>query len=593
MTKQDTHTFSNYLKVVTTHIDLFLHVDFNTKTITGKAIHHINNLSQDSVFTLDTYDLAISKIGLNENEEPISFKLDNKNNTLGQALHINIKKDTKTVSIYYETSSNAPALQWLNSIQTNGKSHPLLFTQSQAILARSWIPCQDTPSVKFTWSANVTTDKQLAVVMSGIKQEAKNKEVSRFEMTNPVPSYLLALCCGNLKYKAVSKRCGIYAEPEVLDKAHSEFIHVEDMVTNAEKLYGKYLWEQFDLLVLPSSFPFGGMENPCLTFVTPTLLAGDRSLTNVVAHELAHSWSGNLVTNATWNDFWLNEGFTVYFERRIMEEIEDKSYAELLAYLGYRELLKDISKLGNTSKDTCLKLQLENRDPDDGMTLIAYEKGFLFLKNIELAVGRKRWDTFIRTYFNKFAFKSISTEVFLAYLSDELIKGDSELIKRINAEQWVYQTGIPATAILPKSTRFDAVKEFAGTYIADQTTKSAITNNWTSHEWVLFIMSLPNTMSISSIEMMDAQFGFSKSHNAEILFAWLVFAITNNYERVNPVIREFLMSVGRRKFVEPLFRALAASSKGKEFAISIYNEARSNYHFVTSNSVDELLKKEH
>ena len=585
MSKTDYHTLSNYKDVVTKHIELDLEVNFKTKKISGIVVHHIDVLNFTGFFTVDTFDLKIIKVSLNDNDKPISYRLDNKDNTLGSALYIDINEDTEKVRISYETSTEAPALQWLSPGQTKGGNNPMLFTQSQAILARTWIPCQDTPAVKFTWEAKVETDNKLPIVMSGIKIKEESG-ICFFKMKNPVPSYLLALAAGNIEYNTISKRCGIYAEPESIEAASHEFIHMEEMVSSAEKLYGKYLWDQFDLLVLPPSFPFGGMENPCLTFVTPTLLAGDRSLTNVVAH----SWSGNLVTNATWNDFWLNEGFTVYFERRIMEEIEDKSYAELLAYLGYRELLKDIDKLGATSKDTCLKLQLENRNPDDGMTLIAYEKGFLFLKNIELAVGRKAWDNFITAYFKHFAFKSISTEEFINYLNDELIKENEELKNKINANEWIYQAGIPAKAILPQSSRFNIVKEFAAQYVGNSNINSDITNNWTSHEWVLFIMNLPNTMSHSSIEKMDSQFGFSKSQNAEILFAWFLFAINNSYDKVNDGIKNFLMSVGRRKFVEPLFRALIKTAKGKEFAKKIYKDARKNYHFVTSNSVDELLK---
>ena len=588
MTNHDSHTFSNYINVVVKHSDLELHIDFETNKIRGKVIHHINNITSHNVFILDIFDIKIRSIFLDD-DKPTSFTIGKKDNVLGSALSIDVKNDTKTVSVLYETSIDAPALQWLPSEQTTGKVSPMLFTQSQAILARSWIPCQDTPAVKFTWLAKVTTSNNLPVVMSGLRNEMIGGNEYRFEMTNPVPSYLLALCAGNLKYKAISNRCGIYAEPEVIDSAVLEFIHVDDMVHKAEKLYGEYLWTQFDLLVLPSSFPFGGMENPCLTFVTPTLLAGDRSLTNVIAHELAHSWSGNLVTNASWNDFWLNEGFTVYFERRIMAEIEDKAYAELLAYLGYIELLKDIEKLGEKSKDTCLKLQLENRDPDEGMTLIAYEKGYLFLKNIELIVGQQLWDDFVKSYFKQFSYKSLSTEDFLEYLNENLIKGNEDLKHKINAVQWVYKPGMPANAVLPQSKRYDNVKLFMDNWMHNSKIDADIITLWTPHEWVLFIMSLPKTLSFKQIEKMDKQFGFSLSGNAEILFAWYLFAINNNYDAVNNGVKDFLLSVGRRKFVEPLYRALSATEKGKQFATEVYKKARCNYHFVTSSSVDEIL----
>ena len=245
--------------------------------------------------------------------------------------------------------------------------------------------------------------------MSASNPQIKNETGSyHFEMKQPIPSYLLALAVGDVEFKRVSNRAGIYAERTVLDSAVWEFADLEKMIHGAEELYGAYLWERYDVLVLPPSFPFGGMENPRLTFATPSILAGDRSLTSLIAHELAHSWSGNLVTNRTWNDFWLNEGFTVYFEHRIMEKLYGRDYAEMLALLSLQDLRETIQSLKdeNLYADTKLKLDLAGRNPDDGVTDIAYNKGYFFLRLFEERYGRERFDSFLKHYFSSNAFKS-------------------------------------------------------------------------------------------------------------------------------------------------------------------------------------------
>jgi len=462
----DPHSFSKPNEAVVKDLDLDINVDFSSKIISGKASYKIENISASAAIILDTRDMDIEKVTEGIDETPCVFEMGPDTPFLGKALKINISAATKYIHIYYKTRPEAAALQWLEPVQTAGGQYPFLFTQSEAILARTWVPCQDSPGVRFTYAATVTVPKELMAVMSASNPEVKSEDgVYHFQMDQPIPSYLLALAVGDIAFKPLLSRTGVYAEPVTLEKAAYEFADMEKMLDAAEALYGPYRWERYDVIVLPPSFPFGGMENPRLTFATPTILSGDRSLVSLVAHELAHSWSGNLVTNATWNDFWLNEGFTVYFERRIMESLEGKDYADMLEVLGYQDLKRNVKEIGETSDDTKLKLNLEGRDPDDGMTQIAYEKGFSFLRVVEENVGRPRFDIFVKQYFNRFAFQSMTTEKFLDYFEKELIMREENLENLINIHTWVYEPGIPSNCLEIKSARFEKVDHILNAWI--------------------------------------------------------------------------------------------------------------------------------
>jgi leukotriene-A4 hydrolase len=588
---EDVHSYAEPTKAVARHLDLDIAVNFDSKTISGTASYNINNLAKGNEIIFDTRGLQIEKVYLGDNKEETTFRLGETDKVLGQPLYVTIKPDTKRVTIQYKTSPDAAALQWLNPQQTAGKKYPFLFTQSQAILARTWIPIQDSPGIRITYNAKVQVPKELMAVMSAENPMQKNATgVYNFEMKQQIPSYLMALSVGDMVFREVGPQTGIYAEPATIEAAAYEFAEMDKMLVAAEKIYGKYRWDRYDLLVLPPSFPFGGMENPRLTFVTPTVLAKDRSLTSLIAHELAHSWSGNLVTNATWNDFWLNEGFTVYFERRIMEELYGKPYADMLAVLGYQDLTNTIEELGADSEDTRLKLDLEGRDPDEGLTDIAYEKGNLFLRHIEMAVGRERFDEFVNKYFNTFAFQSTDTDKFLDFLRKELIKGNEELAEKINIEGWVFSPGLPENHVKPTSERFAQVEE---TYKAWKNGKPAAqlnTKDWSSHEWLHFIRMLPEQMSQQQMQDLDKAFNFTNSGNSEVLAAWFIHAINNNYSTADKALETFLTNVGRRKFLVPIYKALAATPEGKKKALAIYAKARPNYHAVSTVTLDEMLK---
>lgn len=582
----DPHSFSVPEKAKVTHLDWKATIDFENKVIDAKATWKIAAEEVAEKIIFDTKDLAIEKTWVNGKE--VNFNHGKTDDFLGTPLEIPITSESKSVSIAYQTKPTAAALQWLSPQQTADGTHPFLFTQSQAILARTWIPCQDSPGIRFTYNAEVSVPEGLLAIMSAENPtEIDPKGNYSFAMQQAIPSYLMALSVGKLTYVPLSDRTGVYAEPSVAEAAKFEFADTEKMVQAAEKLYGKYAWEIYDMVILPPSFPFGGMENPRLTFATPTIIAGDRSLTALVAHELAHSWSGNLVTNANWNDFWLNEGFTVYFERRIMEEVYGKKYAEMLAQLGYQDLQEELKELSEKPNDTKLKLALEGRDPDDGMTDIAYEKGYFLLRLIENTVGREEFDKFLNTYFEENKFKSITTESFITYLK-EYFEGN-EALASLNLNEWIYEPGIPENCPVPHSNKFHLVEKEIEKWVNGTPAASLATQDFTTHEWLHFLRSLPKSLTAEQLTDLDNAFGFTKSGNSEILAAWFQHTIAHHYEPANAVIDSFLVHVGRRKFLTPTYKALIKADPTKERALAIYQKARPNYHAVSTETMDELL----
>lgn len=588
---EDVHSFAHPDDVVITHLDLDLNVDFDSKRISGKVTIKIKNKTGARQLYLDTRDLTVHRVTLGKREAEAHFILGDAVKYLGQPLIIDILPETEEVTVYYTTSPMAGALQWLEPSQTAGGKKPFLFTQSEAILARTWVPCEDSPGVRMTYSARIRTRPDLMAVMSARNDTVKHADgVYTFEMPQPVPSYLLALAVGDLEFGPLGKRSGVFAEPSIVDKAAWEFAETEHMIAAAEALYGPYRWERYDIIVLPPSFPFGGMENPRLTFATPTVIAGDRSLVSLVAHELAHSWSGNLVTNATWNDFWLNEGFTTYFEMRIMEALYGRRSSEMLAQLAYTALQQTIKELGPESLDTQLHLNLAGRDPDDAANDIAYDKGYFFLRLLEETVGRDRWDAFLRNYFNTFAFQTMTSSKFVAYLRENLIGSDTALEDQMKIDKWVYNPGLPDNCPVVHSEEFARVEAQVEAWEKGTPAKNLNTTGWTTHHWLHFFHKLPPTMTERQMAELDEAFGFSASGNSEILSAWLLDAIASHYKPSYPALEDFLMHVGRRKFLKPLYTKLAESPEGLEMARRIYAKARPTYHSVAFNTIDEILK---
>ena len=581
----DSHTLSNYKDVSIEHTHLNLSVDFESKLLYGSVTHSINNPNKDSIFILDTKYLSIESVS-DQGENKLDFSYGKKDDLLGSPLLVSINTNTKKVTIKYSTTTQSEALDWLNAEQTAGKEFPFMYTQGQSIFTRSWIPIQDSPGLRISYSADITVPEGMLPVMSAANPQVKNKtNTYSFEMNQPIPPYLIALAVGNLEFKKIDNRTGVYAEPNMLESCVAEFVDMGKMVDAAEELYGEYDWERFDVIVLPPSFPFGGMENPRLTFATPTIIAGDRSLVSLIAHELAHSWSGNLVTNATWNDFWLNEGFTVYFERRIMEALYGKDYTEMLALLGYQDLQDELLTLD--PKMQTLKLKMKGMHPDDAMSDIAYEKGYFFLRMIENNVGREAMDGFLKKYFSDHKFQTIVTEEFLAFLEANLIKGKRDSLK---IDEWVYEPGLPDNCPVIDCKRFINVESAIDDFMLTNSIANLNTTEWSTHEWIHFVKNLPDSVSSNQMMLLDNAFNLSSSGNSEILAVWFERSIVSNYRTAFPFMKKFLVRVGRRKFLQPIYESLAKTEDHKSWAKEVYKEARSNYHYVSFNTIDEILK---
>jgi leukotriene-A4 hydrolase len=582
----DIHSHAQPDLVRVTHASLELELDFERHEARGRVRLDLERHDPSAPLLLDAQALAIESAAGGDGGAR-EFRLAPPEAGLGSALTVQLAPADRSVTLRYHTTAGAEALQWLAPEQTHDKHAPFLFTQGQAILTRSWIPLQDSPSVRITYDAAIRCPEGLRPVMSAEQLGRGPDGAWRFRMPQPIPSYLIALGCGDLAFLPISERCGIWAEPGQVEAARSEFEDTEKMVQAAEKLFGPYRWGRYDLLVLPPSFPFGGMENPCLTFVTPTVIAGDRSLVSLIAHELAHSWSGNLVTNATWSDFWLNEGFTNYFEGRIMERIYGTDRARMEEQVDLAELEREMKDL--PPRDQILQIDLKGRHPDDGVTDVPYVKGALFLSRLEELFGRGRFDRFLRSYFDSHAFRSMGTEQFVTYLRKVLFAQDPDLARRIDLAKWLGQPGIPEDAPRAQSKSLADVDRQIERFQQGAAPAELETRGWVTHQWLHFLEGIAGKLDAGAMAKLDAEFHFTATGNCEVLDTWLRLAIANGYAPADARIEEFLLTVGRRKYLEPLYKELAKTESGLARAKAIYSRARPRYHALSATTIDAVL----
>jgi len=588
----DYHSFANTDDYRTSHIDLDFSVDFERKVLVGEARLHLERLNQaNNPLVLDTRDLAIESVRAGHDEvlADVPFSIGKHSDDLGAPLIIEMPADATRVVVRYETAPDALALQWLEPQQTAGKRHPFLYTQAQSIHARSFIPLQDTPGMRITYDATVRTPPALRAVMSADNDPDTELDGEfSFSMPQPIPPYLVALAVGDLEFKAMGERTGVYAEKEILDAAAAEFEDTEAMLETTEETFGPYRWDRYDLLILPPAFPIGGMEHPRLSFITPTVIAGDKSLVALIAHELAHSWSGNLVTNASWRDLWLNEGFTTYLTNRIMQAVfGDERYRMEMA-LGYAELVDELPDLED--HDEALALDLRDRDPDEVFTSIAYEKGSLFLYELELAVGREAFDRFLMNYFNEYAFQSISTEEFLDYLERTLVADHAESVSMERVRQWVFEPGLPEGAPVPRSGAFADIEPVRQDWLSGRIAAEDIdTSEWTYHHWKRFLDGMPKQLRRDKLEDLDQAFQLTAARNNEIAFSWLRIAIRNGYEPAFDRLENFLETIGRTKFIGVLYKDMMGAGMD-DMARRIFEEARPSYHPLAAKEIDATIR---
>lgn len=591
----DPHSYAQPQDVVVTHIDLALKVDFPQRQLDGVATLTLdwkNATAPDLV--LDTENLKIASIEALDaagHATALQYALAAPVAEMGSKLTIAAPRHPHAVRIAYRTAPNASGLQWLTAAQTADKQLPFLFSQSEATHARSWIPLQDSPAIRFTYKAHVTAPQDVRVVMSAPNDPRHPLDGSfGFEQTHPIPSYLMAIAAGDIDVRETGPRSAVYAEPSVVAKAAHEFSDMEKMIATTEKLYGPYRWGRYDVLVLPPSFPFGGMENPNMTFATPTIIVGDKSLVSVISHELAHSWSGNLVTNATWRDGWLNEGFTTYVQGRITEALYGQRQETEETLLAIRNLEKTIGRMPENAQR--LAPQPRNMDADDELSDVAYDKGSWFLRALEQKFGREHFDTWLAGYFDHFAWHSITTEQMLAYLRPNLIDKYPGRMSWDEVREWVYGTGIPKDAPIPDSPRFDAIDKeraafLAGTLAADKLDAKT----WNTQEWMYFLDRLPDTPPLAAMQQLDAAWHLTGTPNAEIGMRWYVHAIGAGDKAVWPAAAEHATRIGRLYLTMPVYKALVATPDGFAYAQKVYARAKAGYHPLTQMAVERLFAR--
>jgi aminopeptidase N len=590
---RDEHSYAHLDEVRVKHVYLDLDVSFEKKQLAGFAELSLDWKQPDAKrLDLDTRDLSIERVSAQRADgswASAAYTLAKRDPKFGSHLKISLKDAAPKVRVYYHTAPEASGLQWLEPAQTLGKQKPFMFSQAQAIHARSFAPLQDTPSVRFTYRARITAPEGIRVVMSADNEPAADGRGGyRFHMPQAIPSYLLAIAAGDIASKQVGPRSYVWTEPGRLDAVAKEFEDIEAMIVAAEKLYGPYRWGRYDMLVLPPSFPFGGMENPRLSFLTPTLIAGDKSLVNVVAHELAHSWSGNLATNGTWRDLWLNESFTSYVENRIVEAVFGVDQALMDQVVGQKELLAEMKEL--PAADQHLVLDLKGRDPDEAFSGVPYQKGEWMLRTLEQRFGREKFDAVVRAWFDEHAFQSVSTAQFLDFFGARLLDAADAPVRRADLDPWLHQPGVPAQAPLARSARLDAIDAALAEFVAGRKDAAALNAaQWVTGEWVHFLNGFAEHAGAAKMADLDAKYGLTQRRNRELTMRWFLAGIRANYAPSRDALRAHLIEIGRRKLMMPLWTELAKTPENKAWAKQVYETARAGLHPIAQNSVDGVL----
>ncbi|XP_056132354.1 leukotriene A-4 hydrolase [Lampris incognitus] len=603
----DPCSFSSFTKCVTKHLNVTYHVDFDSHVLRGKVALTVEVLEDRlSSLTLDTKDLKISKVTANGQEA--QFAMGAKHSFMGTPLEITLPFDLSRgqqviVEVSYQTSPNASALQWLTPEQTAGKKHPYLFSQCQATHCRSMVPCQDSPSVKHTYYAQVSVPKELVAVMSAVRDGHKadpqdsSRIIYRFRQPVPMPSYLIAIVAGALESREIGPRSRVWSEKEFVDSAAFEFSETETMLKTAEDLAGPYVWGQYDILVLPPSFPYGGMENPCLTFATPTLLAGDRSLSNVIAHEISHSWTGNLVTNKTWEHFWLNEGHTVYLERMIGRCMESEQFRQFKAMGGWKELQDSINTFGADNALTNLVPNLHEVNPDDAFSSVPYEKGFALLYHLEqLMGGPEVFMGFVKSYIQLFAYSSVTTEEWKNYLFT-YFRDKVDILEKVDWNAWMNTPGMPPVKPQYDTTLADACIALCQRWVKAKDGdlggfKEADVKILSSHQLIEFLSLLlqEEALPLGHVRKMQQVYKFNDCTNAEIRFRWLRLCVKSRSEEAVPLALKMATDQGRMKFTRPLFREVYNFDKYREETVRTFLAHRATMHPVTADLVAKDLK---
>lgn len=601
----DPSTFSNYYEFKVNETVLNFDIDFSKKKVSGDVTFDLISKNSDlKEIWLDTSYLIIHSITIND--QPTKSTLNERTEPLGSRLNITLPSSTSniTLRILFETTSKCTALQFLEKEATDGKSAPYLFSQCQAIHARSLFPCFDTPSIKSPYKMSVKSP--YPSLMSGREVSSETTDIYKFNQPIPIPSYLISLASGDITLKPIGPRSSVFCESINVDKCKYEFENdMENFIVTAESLVFSYEWDKYNALVLPLSFPYGGMENPNITFVTPTLISGDRENVDVLAHELSHSWSGNLVTNCSWEHFWINEGWTVYLERRIQGQLHGQKVRDFSGIIGWIDLENSITSMGKSAdKFSTLVQNLANGvDPDDSFSSVPYEKGYNLLYHIENTVGIEQFNKFIPYYFNNFKYKSLDTYQFLDCLYD-FFKSQKHQLDTIDWETWLFKPGMP-----PQKPNFDTSLVNECYNLADKWFNAIINNesldqfeandisNFSANQSVVFLDTLSSFNKADDFhwsnhknalkELSDKYSTYSNSKNCEVIFRWFILQVGGHNPNFYDQLGDWLGTVGRMKFVRPGYLILNDVDHDK--AVSYFEKFELSYHPICKSLVKKDL----
>ncbi|OXA59860.1 leukotriene A-4 hydrolase [Folsomia candida] len=608
LSPNDPNSFSNPENVRVDHMHMKWNVDFAKKIIGGQVTYRLLPVTQPvQQIVFDTRQLTVNSVKSSDGKA-LLFKLGDPVLNFGQPLSIDVGSlfnsgsSSVEIQVDYETSPECSALQWLDAEQTAGKAHPYVFSQCEMIHARSLLPCVDTPFSKCTYTAEVTVPKALQALMSAEVSkdivEVSDKKTNKFEQKVPIPAYLIAIAVGHIKSKKIGPRTTVWSEPEFVDASAYEFAETEEMLNAAEQLMGKYVWGVYDILVLPPSFPMGGMENPNVTFATPTLLAGDRSLANVIAHEISHSWTGNLVTNINFEHFWLNEGFTVYAERKIMSILKGEKFRQFECIGGWKSLTDCINTMKSDNPMTKLVTDLTGLDPDEFFSVVPYEKGSVFLYYLEEKVGGPAvFEPFFKHYIQENQFKSIDTDVFKKMFIDYFTNNlrISELIKDIDWDTWLYTTGMPPVKPSFDTSLADVCIELKNRWMEWDAVEpcpfsKGDLRKFFSQQITEFLAELlEEEVSLSKVQAMQTVYDFNSYKNCEIRFRWLRLCLKAKWEAQVPLVLQFVTEQGRMKYVRPLYREMYNWEEIRPRAIDHFKKTRSSMMSMSATIIAKDL----
>ena len=610
--QKELNTFSNYDIVHQTKVEANFFVDFDQKIVQGKVKLFFKADEDGEVIILDTKSLIINKVIDSETGEQLEFLVDEYYKLESHGVPLKIYKefskgDTFAILVHYSTTQDSMAIDWLKPEQTSGKKYPFMYSQCQSILCREMLPVQDTPAIKMPIAVSITVPKPLLGLVAGIYQdEIDNGDTVTYfyELKIPIPSYLITIAAGDIQSRKISDRCKVYAEKEIVDKAAYEFNETDSFIQIAESYVSPYEWGEYNLLILPPSFPFGGMENPTLTFLTPSLIAGDRSLASVVAHEISHSWTGNLVTNENWPDFWLNEGFTMFLERKIVEYFKDADMAKLDAMVGLSDLKADIIAFGESKSFTSLQPDLIGRNPDDCFNKIPYEKGFNLLIYLEKLVNAKSdvdiFRKFIRSYVANFKNGVVKYMDFRNYF-EEFIKNEQvpdweKILAEIDWDKWVYAPGFPPVENDFSNKYAVEVDNMVKLFYENKLPENFVE---TFKGWfTLLKQNFLNKIKENDVELTDEQLTYlsdtlnlKQGYNVEVSCSYFLTVLYHGKvlkDDVKEALIDFLGKHGRINYLRPIYKAFYL--RDKELALKTLDKYRSFYHSIIIKYIELDLK---